>query len=154
MKVDPRVCATIALVLCSLSMVTCSNSVTRLVVEIVSQPQGGLNVEELGCTMRGRLEGGDEHVETIIEWWWSDTLGQDEQVLKQETHTFLSDEWEQYTTIIEAPTYFYLFQLFWVKAKWQDEDGTEHEIESDKAYCKILTAQNVFPHAGGGSISQ
>jgi hypothetical protein len=154
MRIDPKGYAIIALVLCFSGMVTCSNGVTRLVVEIVSQPQGGFNVEELGCTMRGKLEGGDEHVETIIEWWWSDTLGQDEQVLKQETHTFLSDEWEQYTTIIEAPTYFYLFQLFWVKIKWQDEDGTEHEVESDKAHCKILAAQNVFPRAGAENIPQ
>jgi hypothetical protein len=154
MKITARVFATISVIACLLSIVSCSDSVTQLVVEIVSHPHGGFNVKELGCTMRGKLEGGDEHIETIIEWWWSDTLGQNEQVLKQETHTFFNDEWEQYTTTIEAPTYFYLFQLFWVKIKWEDEDGTEHEIESDKAHCKILGAQNVFPFIVGDNVFQ
>lgn len=145
MKAVQKRCVQIAIFVCVFCFVSCRDSMTRLMMEIVSHPQGGFNVEELGCTMRGRLEGGTEYIETIIEWWWSDTLGQDEQVLKQETHTFLNDEWQQYTTTIEAPTYFYLFQLFWVKIKWEDEDGTEHEIESDTAQCKVHSIQNVFP---------
>lgn len=144
----------IAMLLCLCCIVSCGNEITRLTVEVVSHPQGGFNVEELRCRIRGRLEGGSEHIETIIEWWWSDTLGQDEQALKQESHTFLTGDWEHYTTILEAPTYFYLFQHFWVKVKWEDEDGTEHAIESDTAYCKILSTGHVFPDMYACKMSQ
>jgi hypothetical protein len=85
----------------------------------------------------GRLTDGTLHIIATVEWWWCDTLRQNAQALAQETYTFNSDLWEEYTTIIGPPEVHMFDQGYWVKVKWEDEDDTQYEIDSDTAWCDI-----------------
>jgi hypothetical protein len=136
------------MLLLSIALIRCSKKDTKLVAEIAAHPTSGTNLEELSCTLTGRLIDGDTPIAVLIEWWWSDTLGQDEQAIAQGSYTFTEDTWEDFTTVIEAPTGYFFFQLFWVKVSWMNEDESEHEIESDKAWCDIdVDARFAYPQA-------
>ena len=124
-------------ILACITYVSCSKD-TRLIVDIGQPPQGGTNVDTLTCSVMGRLADGTLHIIATIEWWWCDTLGQNAQALSQETHTFTQDIWEEYTTVIGPPTVHVFDQGYWVKVKWEDEDDTEHEIDSDTAWCDTV----------------
>lgn len=125
----------ISMMLC-IACTSCGKD-TRLIIDISQHPQGGTNVDSLTCSIMGRLVDGTLHTIATIEWWWCDTLRQNTQAVSQETYTFSQDVWEEYTTVLGPPTVHMLDQGYWVKVKWQDEDDTEHEMNSDTAWCDI-----------------
>lgn len=136
----------LACILLITAFIACSKKDTKLIAEIGEHPVGGTNIEELDCTVVGRLFDGETPINAIIEWWWSDSTGNNEQAVAQGSYEFTDEVWEEYTTIIEAPIGYYFFQYFWVKVTWQNEDEGEHEIESDRAWCDIDTnLRNAYP---------
>ena len=124
-------------ILVCITYISCSSESTRLIVDIAQDPEGGTNVDSLTCTLMGRLTDGTLHIIATVEWWWCDTLGQNAQAVAQETYTFSSDLWEEYTTVLGPPTVHMLEQGYWVKVMWEDEDETYYEIHSDTAWCDI-----------------
>jgi hypothetical protein len=124
-------------ILFCITCISCSSKSTRLIVDIAQDPVGGTNVDSLTCTIMGRLADGTHHIIATIEWWWCDTLRQNAQAIAQETYTFTSDLWEEYVTVIGPPEVHMFVQGYWVKVKWDDEDESHYEIDSDTAWCDI-----------------
>lgn len=118
-----------------IAVVGCGGKNTRLLLHITEDPIGGTNVPVLTCLFEGKLYKGTTPITATVEWWWCSFAGTNESLVHRETYTFTEDEYVEYTTMISAGTNYVFFQVYWVKILWEDEDGTEHEIESSQARC-------------------
>lgn len=125
----------LALLVCSIALLSCSSKNTKLILHITEDPIGGTNVPLLTCSFEGRLHEGTTHIEATVEWWWCTFGGTDETLVHRETYIFTEEAFVEYTTEISAGANYVFFQIYWVKILWKDEDGTEHEIESSQARC-------------------
>lgn len=130
----------LAFLVCSITLLSCSSKDTKLILHITEDPIGGTNVPLLTCSFEGRLHNGTAHIEATVEWWWCTFGGTDETLVHREKYVFTEETFVEYTTEISAGTNYVFFQIYWVKILWQDEDGTEHEIESSQARCSATRA--------------
>jgi hypothetical protein len=123
------------LLLVAIFVLVCGKEYTRLVLVFGEQPEGGENITEITCVVVGRLMDGDTPIQALVEFYWCDENGQDEQVLGYDTWTFSSETPEELHIYVPAPAGYVLLGYFWFRATWTDEDGTDCEVLSDTAYC-------------------
>lgn len=124
------------LILPCIAILSCGGN-TTLDITITSQPEGGENITEISCTFEGMLVNGTTPIEVTIEWWGQYSGTAYEEIQKRESHTFSSETAEAVTTSITTPTGYVWTGYFYVKLIWEDEDGSDHEIESSQAYCYL-----------------
>lgn len=129
-----KYCLLLTVVWC-IAMVGCGGKNTKLLLHITEDPIGGTNVPVLTCSFEGKLYKGTTHITATVEWWWCTFGGLNETLVHREKYTFTEDGYVEYTTTISAGTNYVFYQVYWVKILWEDEDGTEHEIESSQARC-------------------
>ncbi|MCK4940956.1 hypothetical protein KAS45_02585 [candidate division WOR-3 bacterium] len=123
------------LLLVAIFVLVCGKEYTRLVLVFGEQPEGGENITEITCVVVGRLMDGDTPIQALVEFYWCDENGQDEQILGYDTWTFRSQTPEELHIYVPAPAGYVLLGYFWFRATWTDEDGTDCEVLSDTAYC-------------------
>jgi hypothetical protein len=123
--------------MCYIIVLSCSSKNTQLLLHITEDPIGGTNVPVLTCSFEGKLYKGTAPLTATVEWWWCAFNYTNESLVHREKYTFTENEYVEYTTMISAGTNYVFFQVYWVKVLWEDEDGTEHEIESSQARCNV-----------------
>lgn len=121
--------------LCCLGVITCGDNDTELDITITSQPSGGANITIVTCTFEAELVGGTTPITATVEWCWEDGNHQNETIVFSDQWTFSSKSPEEVNTYFSAPSGYVLLNYYWVRITWTDEDGTDNELESNKAYC-------------------
>ena len=119
--------------LCAVFM-HCTQS-SELDIRFISQPTGGKNVTLLSCTFEAKLLESTSPISVAIEWWSSDSAGNNEQLEQQEIHTFESVIAEQVGTELSAPGGDVFEGYYWVRIEWDDETGAVYYEESAQAFC-------------------
>ena len=123
-------CITIS---CALLM-NCTQS-SELDIRFISQPTGGKNITLLSCTFEGKLLESTTPISVAIEWWSSDSAGNNERLEQQETHIFEDVIAAQVGTELSAPNEDVFEGYYWVRIEWDDEGGAVHYEESAHAFC-------------------
>ena len=128
-----KILALFALIL----LIGCAKKDTFLDITITEHPEGGANVPSLSCEFEGDLTGGDESITATVEWWWEDSNHENDQVIDSETYTFSSQSTVSHTTTITAASLGgdILLNYWWVRISWENEDGSDEEVESNQVYC-------------------
>jgi hypothetical protein len=114
-----------------------SDDQTELHVDIGVEPEGGEYVTELICIIIGCLYDEDEVTPITIEfqWWVSDNLQTNEEMVLADTYTFRKTEYEERDCSIYLEPGYYFLGYWWMEILWTDEDGTPHHLETHKALC-------------------
>jgi hypothetical protein len=113
----------------------CNRDSTKLVVKILEHPEGGTNITELTCIFSGRLADGTTPITATAEWWWMHETGRTTYVCQRGEYEFTDEVGKICTTKHTAPHGYVFNDYFWLKILWTDADGTDNELESNKARC-------------------
>lgn len=122
------------LMIAGLLVMNCTNT-NELDIQFIEHPTGGKNITLLTCTLEGKLLEGAAPINTTIEWWTSDSMEQNEQLIQQEEHIFESVNAEQVHTELSASISDVFDGYYWVRVAWDDAGGASHQEESDQAFC-------------------
>jgi hypothetical protein len=108
---------------------------SELDITFIEQPTGGKNVALLSCIFEGKLLKGTTPITVSIEWWSTDSAGNNEQLEQQETHAFQSVSAEQVGTELYTPGGDVFEGSYWVRVEWDDPNGTQYYEESEQVFC-------------------
>ncbi|MBN2620918.1 hypothetical protein JXB22_07485 [candidate division WOR-3 bacterium] len=108
---------------------------SELEITFIEQPTGGKNVALLSCIFEGKLLEGTTPITVSIEWWSTDSAGNNEQLEQQETHAFESVSAEQVGTELNAPGGDVFEGYYWIRVEWDDPTGAQYYEESEQVLC-------------------
>lgn len=108
---------------------------SELDIAFIQQPVGGKNVTLLACTFEGKLLDGTAPITVSIEWWSTDSSGNNEQREHGSTYTFESISAKQVGAELIAPASEVFKGYYWLRIEWQSSDNTTYSEESNKAFC-------------------
>jgi len=118
----------------SLSILVCTSS-SELDIRFIDQPIGGKNITLLTCIFEGKLLESTTPIAVSIEWWSTDSTGNNEQLEQQEDHSFESSIAEQVGTELSALSGDVFEGYYWVRVEWDDGSGVVFYEESEHIYC-------------------
>jgi hypothetical protein len=117
-----------------MTFICCTQS-SALEIRFIHHPTGGKNVTLLTCTFEGKLLESTTPIPVEIEWWSTDSAGNNEQLEQEESHVFESVIAEQVGTELSAPGGDVFEGYYWIRIEWNDADGTVYYEESMQTFC-------------------
>ena len=125
---------------------------TILNVSISNHPDSGFAVEQLSANIKTKRDfidkssvfqtvGEPRAISLTIEWWWQSGDFEQRKLVASE-RVSVNEEFASFRTTYSAPENHVLLNYYWVKIKWEDDNGNE-VIESRKAYCRYKSYENI-----------